>query len=213
MIWVLELIVLLIFVGFGGFEGFIAWAVLTALVLFARHSQNQTKLKAAELILQAEKNKHSEAPVLLPVQADASEPSDRWASVERIDFRTMMWSASHMVRRVSATQWEMKYDAVFRRKHAAELTARLARPPVVGPSVEDCSECGLDVLSHYHRPSCSKYDEREEQAVEAAEEDAFARDRAADELKRLEQEPTWEPFPEALVAAIETRYQRYLARG
>jgi hypothetical protein len=54
MIWIVELVVLLLFVGFGGVAGFIAWAVLFALLLFARHFHNQAQLKAAELVMQTE---------------------------------------------------------------------------------------------------------------------------------------------------------------
>jgi uncharacterized OB-fold protein len=53
--WILELVVLLLFVGFGGFEGFIAWAVLSALFLFGRYFHNQTQLKAAQVALQADR--------------------------------------------------------------------------------------------------------------------------------------------------------------
>jgi hypothetical protein len=56
MIWVLEVVILLLFVGFGGFTGFIAWAVLTALIIFGRYASQQTKLKAAEVMLRAERN-------------------------------------------------------------------------------------------------------------------------------------------------------------
>jgi hypothetical protein len=81
MIWVIELVVLLVFVGFGGFEGFIAWAVITALVMFARHSPNQTKLKAAELMIQVEKGNPRGERVLgtgQPLAPDAGAPTHLW---------------------------------------------------------------------------------------------------------------------------------------
>jgi len=59
-LWVLEIAVLLVFVGFGGFEGFIAWAVLTALFLFGQHVRNQAQLKAAELLLRGEQRQAEE---------------------------------------------------------------------------------------------------------------------------------------------------------
>jgi hypothetical protein len=62
MIWVLEIIVLLVFVGFGGFTGFIAWAVLTALIMFGRYTTHQTRLKAAEVMLRAERNALENGP-------------------------------------------------------------------------------------------------------------------------------------------------------
>jgi hypothetical protein len=55
MIWILELVILLLFVGFGGFEGFIAWAILSALIMYGRHSSQQAKLKAAEVMIRAER--------------------------------------------------------------------------------------------------------------------------------------------------------------
>jgi hypothetical protein len=118
-----------------------------------------------------------------------------------------------MVRRVSATQWELKYDAGYRSKRVAELQALLSRPPVQGPSYEACAECGTHGGLELHRPSCSRYSEADERAAEAREDDEQTRTEGQDELERLEQEPAWKPFPKRLVASLETRYQRYLAHG
>jgi hypothetical protein len=57
----------------------------------------------------------------------------------------MMWGAAYMVRRLSAVQWEMKYDAEYCRKRIAELTVLLARPAVAGPSYEPCQHADLCV--------------------------------------------------------------------
>ena len=57
--WILEIVVLLAFVGFGGFEGFVAWAVLSALFMFGLYFHNQTQLKAAQVVLQADKQQRS----------------------------------------------------------------------------------------------------------------------------------------------------------
>lgn len=214
MIWVVELVVLLVFVGFGGFEGFIAWAVLTALILFGRHSHNQTKLKAAELLLRAERNQQSAEHVSpLVLEAAPQRASSDVDPLAKLDFRTMMWGAAHMVRRLSATQWEMKYDAEYCRKRIAELTALLARPIVAGPSYEACSECGTYGALDLHRASCSRFNQDDERAAQARADDELAREEATDELQRLQQASTWKPFPEKLMAAIETRYQRHLVHG
>jgi hypothetical protein len=229
MIWVIELVVLLAFVGFGGFEGFIAWAVLTALIMFARHSSNQTKLKAAELAIRAEQATQREArerqkePALPPAPtrsgpSNQTIPAHQWLDENGsvLDFRTMTWGtklgpASYMARRISATQWEMKYDADFRRSQITALKGVLALPPVEGPEYQPCDECRASGVLELHLPSCSKYDEAAEKAARARREDENMRDSVEDALKRLEREPAWEPFPEKLIAPIETGYQRYLA--
>jgi Double zinc ribbon len=82
MIWVLEIVILLLFVGFGGFPGFIAWAVLTALVLFGRYASQQTKLKAAEVMLRAERNAMDQGadarpPRLIAGSADTDRDAQR----------------------------------------------------------------------------------------------------------------------------------------
>lgn len=230
MIWVVELVILLAFVGFGGFEGFIAWAVLTALIMFARHSSNQTKLKAAELAIQAEQASQKAerarrqaqpalaAPPTHSSSSNQSIPPHQWIDDNGsvLDFRTMTWGTKsepscYMARRVFATQWEMKYDADFRKPQIAALKGVLALPPVDGPEYGPCHECGTAGMLELHRPSCSKYDEAAETAARARREDENMRGSIEDALKKLEQEPTWEPFPEKLIAAIETGYQRYLA--
>jgi hypothetical protein len=176
MIWIVELIVLLVFVGFGGFEGFIAWSVLTALIMFARHSSNQTKLKAAELSLQAERAKQDMqlAPAPAPSGSTAGDPPPHtWVddAGSRVDFRTMMWGSSYMVRRVSAAQWEIKCEPDLRTKHIASHRALLAQPAVAGPAYEPCAECGTHGSIDLHRPSCSKYNEADEVAARARDED------------------------------------------
>ena len=117
---------------------------------------------------------------------------------------------AQMVRRVSATQWETKVDAEFRRVRIAELRARLAQPSIAGPSYEACSECGTHGSLYLHRASCSKYSDADEEAARARAEDEEERAVSEGELRDREEEPTWMPIPETLVAAIETGYQRYL---
>jgi hypothetical protein len=201
-IWVLEVAFFAAFVGIGGFYGFIAWAVITALVMFAKHSSNQTKLKAAELMLREKQGNDREARELdaerrqaprLPPSADLVRPPASeggvapdgipahhwiaWPGAAPLDFRTMMWGSEHMVRRISATEWQRKFDADYRTNRIRRLRRLLAMPHGEESSDDD----GRITLQ--------------------------------DELSQLEPEPTWKPFAEKYIAAIETRYQRYLARG
>ena len=125
----------------------------------------------------------------------------------------------------AAAQWETQLDADFRKKHAEELRARLARPRVMGPPYwERCSECGTSGNHELHRASCSKYSAADEAAATAADCDETERDTAEEGLKSLQREPTWIPFPERSIgfdkngpiledvnASIEAGYQRYLA--
>jgi len=59
-IWILEIVILLIFAAFGGLEGFIVWATLSALILFARYVHGQNQLKAAEVMVRAEREQLAE---------------------------------------------------------------------------------------------------------------------------------------------------------
>lgn len=152
--------------------------------------------------------------VTSPVAKDPEDPPHVW--IDRsgphgfppsppLNFRTMMWGESNMVRRVSATQWETKIVDDWRRKTLAELRSRLV---CTGPGYEPCAECNTDERrdGKLHRRSCSKYSY-------ADEESAIDRCCAADQLESLQEEPAWKPVPEKLVAAYETAYQRYLALG
>jgi hypothetical protein len=158
-------------------------------------------------------------PAPLPQLGEQDEPPHLWIQRrgnwqnDPLDFRTMMWGELVMVRRVSATQWEMKYEAEARMRRIAELSAQLARPPVAGPQYRSCSECGTTGVVDLHRPSCSKYSPAAEVAARARWEDEVERERIGRELAETQKEPAWRPFPERDVASVETRYQRYLLSG
>jgi len=207
MIWVFEIVVLLAFVAIGGFYGFIAWAVLTALVMFAHHSSVQTKLKATELLMREEESRQrgrgiaadqqapprlapptnrqpepASAPGALGDEPARALPSYQWAPpnshASPVDFRTMTWGG-HMVRRLSATEWQHKYDADFRALRLPALREQLR----AGPKAQGSWNAEVVRLQ------------------------------LEGEIENLEPEPTWKPFPEKYIAAIETAYQRFLIRG
>jgi len=215
LIWVLEIALLLVFVGFGGFPGFIAWAVLTALVMFAQHANTQSRLKAAELVLQAERDRQmgrpAPPPALAPIDPDAQEwhhsrftsssSHEAWSvnfstMVLRLDYAYQDAGSSTMgflVRRVSPSQWEMKLHPEYRTWRIAELRRRLATdaPDSVA---EDRPEAGGLETGGWREGEHERY-------------------LLQHELDSLQGEFTWSPFPEEFIASIETRYQRYLLSG
>jgi hypothetical protein len=216
VVWVMEVGFFLLLVGVGGFQGFVVWAILTALLLLVRLAHARTQLKASDQKLQVEHQ-----PESTPTEQD--DPPHLWIHRRGswqnlpLDFRTMMWGESLMVRRISVTQWEVKHEQDWRRKRIRELQARLARPGVAGPAYEPCSECGTHGVggpgSDLHRPRCSKYSAPDEAAARARWDDEFDRETSTEELEELQKEPGWKPFPEELVASLEARYQRYLVSG
>jgi len=190
MIWFLEIILFVAFVAIGGFPGFIAWAVLTAIILFVQHSNRQAALKAAELVMRDEErqgrivDQRASRPQLgsalppfvpqyaLPELAEAHAedvPAHHWLASPGgtpLDFRTMMWGNARMVRRVSAIQWEQKYERGYRAERMRYVRRLLETPPVA------------DGIDEVDRPFLQ------------------------DELDGLAPEPSWKSLPEKYIAAI-----------
>lgn len=200
MIWIIELVVLLIFVAIGGFNGFIAWAILTALVLAGRFVNTQNHLKTIEVATRVDAAVKSaptkpvapalpraapdpEAPHMWRHERSETEgpPELRATQTWTLDLRAMTLRhasevglitsiTGYLVRRISATEWQMKTDPEWREHHVRTLKAKL--------SADDLHEVDRSLLEH--------------------------------ELETLTADPRWFPVPERFIAAIETRYQRYL---